>query len=222
RGLAPEWYAGVKGSVPIWGNTLEYNYVREKWAPVVSSYHGTESATSYLSVKFLDDLAYFTNLAESRAGFESAKYEYLKYKKDLTVEVKEAYFKYKKALLQIDVAKAQVEHQKMFVDVLEQRRSFGEMELSKIAEEYEKYAEHRYSLIQGYANYFISIANLNSAIGVPNYFDIGHKDQEYGLWDAKLFKKNDSSSLVDAVADKELGVVVDMDIDVFADAPSKN
>jgi len=186
RGLSPEWYAGVQASVPIWGNTLEYSYVREKWAPVVSSYHGTESVTNYLSIKFLDDMAYFTNLAESRAGFESAKYEYLKYKKDLIVEVKETYFKYRKALLQMDVAKAQVEHQKMFVGVLEERRLFGEMELSKIIEEYEKFSEHQYGLIQGHANYFISLAELNKAIGVPDYFDPGHEDQEYGVWDAEI------------------------------------
>ncbi|MBL7073260.1 MAG: TolC family protein [Candidatus Omnitrophica bacterium] len=186
RGLSAEWYAGVQASVPIWGNTLEYSYVREKWAPVVSSFHGTESATSYLSIKFLDDMAYFTNLAESRAGFESAKYEYLKYKKDLIVEVKETYFKYRKALLQIDVAEAQVDHQKMFVGVLEERRLFGEMELSKIIEEYEKFSEHQYGAIQGYASYYIALAELNKAIGVPDYFDPGHEDQEYGVWDAEL------------------------------------
>jgi len=193
RGLSPEWYAGVQASVPIWGNTLEYSYVREKWAPVVSSYHGTESATSYLSVKFLDDMAYFTNLAESRAGFESAKYEYLKYKKDLIVEVKETYFKYRKALLQMDVAKAQVEHQKMFVGVLEERRLFGEMELSKIIEEYEKFSEHQYGLIQGHTSYFISLAELNKAIGVPDYFDPGHEDQEYGVWSEEIILNKPSA-----------------------------
>ena len=197
RGLSPEWYAGVQASVPIWGNTLEYSYVREKWAPVVSSYHGTESVTNYLSIKFLDDMAYFTNLAESRAGFESAKYEYLKYKKDLIVEVKETYFKYRKALLQMDVAKAQVEHQKMFVGVLEERRLFGEMELSKIIEEYEKFSEHQYGLIQGHANYFISLAELNKAIGVPDYFDPGHEDQEYGVWDAEIiFNKPSQEEII--------------------------
>jgi len=153
--------------------------------------------TNYLSIKFLDDMAYFTNLAESRAGFESAKYEYLKYKKDLIVEVKETYFKYRKALLQMDVAKAQVEHQKMFVGVLEERRLFGEMELSKIIEEYEKFSEHQYGLIQGHANYFISLAELNKAIGVPDYFDPGHEDQEYGVWDAEIiFNKPSQEEII--------------------------
>jgi len=206
RELSPEWYAGVKASVPIWGNTVEYNYVREKWAPVVSSFHGTESVTNYLNMKFLDDMAYFTNLAESRAGFESAKYEYLKYKKDLIVEVKETYFKYRKALLQMDVSSAQVDHQKMFVDVLEERRLFGEMELSKIIEEYEKFSEHQYGLIQGYASYYIALAELNKAIGVPDYFDPGHEDQEYGVWDAELVIDEPAGAGVSMVVEKSPGV----------------
>lgn len=170
RDLSPEWYAGVKGSVPIWGNSFEYNYVREKWAPVVSSTRGTETATSYFSLKLLDDLAYFSDLQEARVGFESAKYEYQKAKKDLMVAVKESYFKYRKSLLQIDVAQAQLEHQNMFVNVLEERRRFGEMEISKVIEEYEKLTEHEYGLVQGETDYFVSLAELNKAIGVDDYF----------------------------------------------------
>ncbi len=170
RGLEPEWYAGIKGSIPLWGNTVEYNYVREKWAPTVSSFRGTESATSYFTFKLLDDLAYFTNLQESRVGYERAKYEYLKAKKDLTVEVKELYFQYRKSILQIDVAEAQVQHQHMFVNVLEERRRFGEMENSKLIEEYIKLTENRYGLVQGYSDYFISVAGLNKAIGIPDYY----------------------------------------------------
>ncbi|RKY42022.1 MAG: hypothetical protein DRP85_04240 [Candidatus Makaraimicrobium thalassicum] len=185
RGLSPEWFAGIKGSVPIWGNTFEYNYVREKWAPVVSSVRGTESATSYLSIKFLDDLAYFSNLQESRVGFESAKQEYLKAKKDLAMEVKESYFKYRKALLQMDVARAQLEHQGMFVDILEERRRFGDMEASKVIEEYEKLAEYKYGAVQGEASYYITLTKLSKAIGIADYFKPEYESREYEDWKKK-------------------------------------
>ena len=32
----------------------------------------------------------------------------------------------------MDVAEAQVDHQKMYMDILEERRRYGEMEISKI------------------------------------------------------------------------------------------
>lgn len=185
RQVEPEWYAGAKGTLPLWGNTFEYNYVREHWAPTVSAFRGSESATSYFKINVLDDLAYYTNIYEARAGFENAKYEYMKAKEDLTVEVKEAYFKYRKSILQIDVAEAKVAHQKMYVDVLEERRKFGEMEISRVVEEYEKLASDEYSLVDGDASYFTSIAQLNKAIGVSEYFKPGYENQEYNEWQKK-------------------------------------
>jgi outer membrane protein TolC len=170
-GLEPEWYAGIKASIPFWGSTIEYNYVREFWATTVSAFRGSESATSYFNLKILDDLAYFTGVQEARVGFERAKYEYTKAKKDLAVKVKEIYFKYRKSLIQMRVAEAQVEHQKMFVAVLEERRKFGEMDIPRIAEEWEKLSENEYGVLQGDADYFISITELNTAIGVADYFD---------------------------------------------------
>ena len=170
RGLSPEWYAGIKGSVPLGGSTFEYNYVREFWAPTVSAFRGSESATSYFTLHLLDNLAYFTGVQESEVGFERSKYEYQKAKNDLAMQVKTAYFKYRKALLQMDVAVAQVEHQKMFVAVLEERRKFGEMDLSRLVEEYIKLGEHEYGEVHGDSEYYISITEINKAVGVMGYF----------------------------------------------------
>ncbi|MDD5634687.1 MAG: TolC family protein, partial [Candidatus Omnitrophica bacterium] len=179
---APEWYTGVKGSIPIYGNTMEYNYVREMWPPQVSSYRGTESATSYFTFRVLDDLAYFSGLQESRVGFESAKYEFEKAKNDILIEVKEIYFKYRKALLQMDVSSAQVEHQETYVGVLEERQRYGEVEVSKVVEEYEKLVENRFATIESNTNYYLSIAELNRAIGLPDYFSAEPENQEYLNW----------------------------------------
>ena len=189
KGLEPEWYAGVRTSVPLWGSTLEHNYVREFWASTVSSFKGSETATNYVSFKLLDDLAYFTNLQEARIGFESAKYELMKAKKDLSVEVKENYFRYKKSVLQLDVAEAQVEHQRLYVDVMEQRHRFAEMEASKVIDEYEKLAEHEYGMLQGVSDYYISLAKLNKTIGLSGYFKSKEENAGYEEWKEELLKR---------------------------------
>jgi len=186
RGLQPQWFAGAKASFPLWGNTLEYNYVREFWPPQVSSYRGTQSATSYFTIKFLDDIPYFTNLLEARVGFESSKYEYLKAKNDLMAGVKEVYHKYIKALRQIDVARAKVEHQRVFVNILEERRRFGEMETSRVIEEYEKLATDEYSVVQGATSYYIALAELNKATGLPDYFKPEYENSEYNEWKKEI------------------------------------
>jgi len=182
RQLQPEWYTGIKIGAPVMGSTLEYNYVREFWSPTVSAFRGSESATSYLNLKILDDLAYFSDIEEARVGFESAKQEYIEAKKDVLIEVKETYFKYRKSLLQMDVSDAKVEHQKMYVDVLEERRRFGEMEISKVIEEYEKLANDEYGLVDADTSYYIALVKLNKAIGVPDYFKPQYEDEEYDMW----------------------------------------
>lgn len=171
RTPSPEWYAGITATLPIWGSTMEYKYVREVWAPTVSSFRGSESGTSYLEFRILDDLKYFSGLQQARASFENAKYDYMKAKQDVAVQVKELYFKYRKAMLQMNVADVQVAHQRMFVNVLEERRKYGEMDIPRLVEEYEKLGEYEFGILQADADYFISISELNKAVGVSDYFD---------------------------------------------------
>ena len=171
RNAVPEWYAGLTATLPLWGSSMEYKYVREIWAPTVSSFRGSESATSYLEFRILDDLEYFEKLQQSRASFTNAKYEYMKAKQDVALQVKELYFKYRKSILQMNVSDVQAAHQKMFVAVLEERRKYGEMDIPRLVEEYEKLGEYEYAVIQADADYFISVSDLSKAVGVPNYFD---------------------------------------------------
>ena len=201
RDWEAQWFAGGKVSWPIWGNTLEYNYVREHWAPTVSAFRGSESATSYFTLKVLDDLKYFSNLQEARVGFERAKYEWLKAKKDLLVEVKEIYFKYRKALLNMEVAEAKLEHQSVFMDVLYERLRYGEMQIEKIVEEYDKLIEYEYGVLTSYANYFISLTELNKSIGISDYFKPGYENREYDQW--QKLKAEEQAALDEARRDLE-------------------
>jgi len=191
RGLEPQWFAGVKGSIPLWGNTFEYNYVREKWAPTVSAFRGTESATSYFTYNFLDNVEYFSSVQEAKVGHQRAEYEYNKAKQDLIVEVKEQYFQYRKAILQMDIAEAQVEHQQTYVDVLTENQRYGVVEISKVIEEIAKLAEHEYGIISSVAEYYISISGLNKAIGVPDYFRPGYENTEFDEWEKAREDKAD-------------------------------
>jgi len=195
RVMESEWFAGIKGSIPVWGNTVEYNYVREKWAPTVSAFRGSETATSYFTVKFLDDLEYFSNLQDARGGFENSKYEYLKAKKDLLIEVKEGYFRYRKAILQMNVTRTKLAHQKMSMAIVEERVRYGEAEMSKVLEESEKLAMDEYGLVQGHSSYYTSLAELNKIIGVPDYFHSEHERSGYEEW-----KKENAAKISAAAA----------------------
>ncbi|MBU1656901.1 MAG: TolC family protein, partial [Candidatus Omnitrophica bacterium] len=108
--------------------------------------------------------------------------EYDKARKDLMVSIKEMYFKYRKSLIQMDIARAQVEHQRDYVAVLKEKQRFGEMEVSRVIEEIVKLTEHEYSYVQADADYYISIAGLNKAIGIPEYFRPDYENTEFIEW----------------------------------------
>ena len=153
--------------------------MKEHWTPTVSSFRGTDSATSYITLNILDDLAYFSNLEDARVGFATSKYEYAKAEQDLIVEVKERYFKYQKALIQMEVAVSKIEHQKMYVAVMQERMNMGELEMSRFLEELEKLSTEKYSKVEADTNYYISLVEINKSVGAPDYFKPGYEEEEY-------------------------------------------
>jgi outer membrane protein TolC len=182
RQLQAEWFAGVKTSIPFWGSTVEHNYVWEKWAPTDLAVRGSRSATNYLTFKILDDMEYFSNLQESKVGFKRSKYEFLKAKKDVIVEVKEQYFTYRKALLQMDVTQAQYEHQKTYVGVMEERQKYGDIDMSALVDEYEKLSEYKYGVVSGHSDYYTALSDLNKSIGVIDHFKPAYEKKEFMAW----------------------------------------
>ena len=100
-----------------------------------------------------------------------AKDEINKKKQEITLEVRETFFKYKKAIILMDVAKSKVEFQSKQTEVLDVRRELGEAQYSDVIEEMIKLAEERYSFIQAIADYYIAIASLNKAIGLNGYYE---------------------------------------------------
>lgn len=177
RKLGPEWYGGFKVSWPFFGNTASYSLAREHWQPVVGAFHGTDSLTHYIKFGLFDDLKYYTNYAEADAGFERAKQEYNRVKMEIALEVKESFFNYKKAILQMDVAKAKVKYQSKQVGFLEAKRSLDEVPASNVLEEMVRLSEEEFSLFQAVSNYYTAIKSLNKAVGITGFFDRGENKE---------------------------------------------
>ncbi|HNX90520.1 MAG TPA: TolC family protein [Candidatus Omnitrophota bacterium] len=205
RQMEPEWYAGAKGSIPLWGNTVEYNYVKEQWAPTVSAFRGTQSATSYYTIRALDNLQYFSDLQEARVGYERANYEYEKGKHDLLMEIRETYFKYRKSVLQMDIAANEYEHQKMLVDIMEEKMKYGELAISNVIEEEVKLGEYEFAKVQADTDYYTSIAALNKSIGINDYFKPDFEDEEFVKWRGEMQARHRDEKTAEekAVIEKE-------------------
>ncbi|MDD4203434.1 MAG: TolC family protein, partial [Candidatus Omnitrophica bacterium] len=170
--FAPEWYAGIKVKVPMGGNEVGYTYTREVWQPTISSFvHGSEAWSSAFTFDLLNQFPVWNEQNEADVSFSRAQQEYNKVKKEITMEVKENYFKYRKAIVQLGVAQNKMEHQKKQVEYTVLQNELKEAPLSRLIEEMIKFSEEKFSMYQAIHDYFVAIESLNKAIGLLDYFD---------------------------------------------------
>ena len=172
RNWGPEFYFGTTISLPIWGSTAGYSYTNEHWQPIVRTVHETSSETHMITLKLFDKLEDISSVKEADIEYLRAHDELRKKKQEVELEVRETFFKYKKAVLLMNVARSKVAFQSKQVEIFDIRREMGETPVSDVIEEMIKLAEERFSLLQAIADYFISVATLNKAIGIKDYFEI--------------------------------------------------
>ena len=92
------------------------------------------------------------------------------------LELKEGFFNYEKAIIQLDAAKTKVNFQTKEAEILKLRRGFGEATDSQVVESLVKVAQEQYSYVQAITDYYMSIVSLNKAIGIDDYFSPDGKE----------------------------------------------
>jgi outer membrane protein TolC len=172
RGLGAEYYLGTKVSLPVWGSTLGYSFTKEKWQPVVRTTKETRSNTHEASFSLLDRLEDFSSLKEAELEYMRSEDDRNKRKQEITLEVKEVFFKYKKSVFLMNVAKSKLEFQAKQVVIMDIRRELAEVQHSDVIEEMIKLAEEEYGYLQAISDYYIAIASLNKAVGLAGHFEI--------------------------------------------------
>lgn len=172
RHLGPEYYYGIKASFPIFGSTLGYSYTDESWQPVVRTTQGTSSRTNQLTLSLFDKLEDISGVKEADLEYMRSRDDMNKKKQEITLEIKETFFKYKKAVILMNVSRSKIEFQSRQVEFLEVKRQLGEAQYSDVIEEMIKLAEEEFSYVQAISDYYISIATLNKAVGLDGYFKI--------------------------------------------------
>lgn len=175
RKIEQQWYAGIKTTVPFWGSTAEYSWTKETWVPVVSAFQGTETVTSAYKFKILDKLDYYSERQLSEIDFDRARQELTKVKQDITLEARESCFNYQKALIQLDTASNKVKYQEKDLDMVKLKRGMDEAQDSNVIESMIKLGQEKFGYIQALSDCHISLASVNKAIGVEDYFTQGNE-----------------------------------------------
>ena len=141
-------------------------------APSIGSFQGTESLVHSWKFSVLDDLKYFSRRKEADVEYSKSLNELQKSKNQVTMDVKESFYNYEKALVQLDVALSKLQFQEAEIEVVELKKGMDEATYSDVISAHTKLAQEKYSYIQSITDFYTSIAGLNKAVGIEDHFKI--------------------------------------------------
>lgn len=166
-----KWYAGLEVTWPILGSTGTYSsYKREDPATLSTYYGSSESKGTSLKVGILDNLKQFSDKKEAEIGYLRAQEELNVMRKKVIKEVKDAFYAYRKACTQLESAAAQREFSEKEINIIKAKHDLGEAKLSDLFTSIIQLMEANETYFEAQKDLYISIAALNKAMGLRDYF----------------------------------------------------
>lgn len=170
-----EYRYGVEVTWPLGGNTAKFTYDNDERAPSVSQFQsaaGTRTIANSFSVSILDDMGQFATLKEAKISSLEQVVELEKTERDVLREVKEAFFNFNKALIQVESAYKRMGYRERLVQVSKHRLDQNEIQISEYLQAQMDHTEERGLVYKALADFFLSKAKLNRAIGVRDYLTV--------------------------------------------------
>ena len=172
----PEYHVGLECSWNVFGNTMRYVYDNNQEAPNPSGYNsggkGNWSVQNSASIGLLDNLEQFTTVKEKEIERKEAILEFELSEKDMVSEVKESYYNYNRARIQMRSVLKKLAYREKLVELARHRSEINEIQLSEYLQAEIDLVEERNTFYQAMVDYFIARASLNKAIGMSNFVDI--------------------------------------------------
>jgi outer membrane protein TolC len=167
-----EFRVGMEVTWPIGGNTLKYTYDHDQRAPAVSQFlsgAGSRTRANSVSAGFLDDMGQFSSIIEAKVNNLEQVVELEKTERDAIREVKEAYFNFNKALIQVESAYKRMGYRDRLAQLAKHRLDTNEVQISEYLQAEMDSAEERALVYKALSDFFLSKAKLNRAIGIRDY-----------------------------------------------------
>ena len=174
--LKKEWQLMLELNWNVAGNKVSYTFDREKKAPSISQYlyaEGTKLRKNSLNVGVLDGLDAFVNVKQAEVDKLNQVVELEKAEKQVLQDVKQAYYDYQKATIQVNSTVKRFEYRKRLRDFAEYRLSKKEIELSEYLQAESDLTREKSELHKALKDYFSAKAALNHAVGIQDFMNLG-------------------------------------------------
>jgi outer membrane protein TolC len=168
--MQDDWFVWFKGTKSFGGNNASYSYTQNKTSPKLGQSTRTASASNSVEVGILDNYKGLTEVAQAKSSLEKAKADLQETKFTIEEEIEDSYTNWEKSLLQMKNAASKVDFRETTLQSLESQVALGEASLSQLLEAKIRLEDEFSVYNQALSSYKVSLAKLNKAIGIANYF----------------------------------------------------
>lgn len=167
-----DWNIGVKVSKPFWGNTAAYSFTKEETRRKVGQTDRQSTVVNSGEFSILDAMSASSDIKEAAIKRHKSENDLLDARRQVNLEVKEAYYNFQEAVIQVKNALEKVRFEQEAVKTAKLQSQLNEALQSQLLEAEIKLADERSVYIKALSDYNFSIAKLNKAIGIEGYFSL--------------------------------------------------
>ncbi|MFZ5802946.1 MAG: TolC family protein [Candidatus Omnitrophota bacterium] len=151
------------------GNTLSYNFENDERGATLSSYlgdQGSQMTRNSFKVDALDQLGSFVDIKQAQVDKLDQVAKLEEAEKNVIKEVKEAFFDYNRALIQLRSALKSVNYRTRMTQLSLHKLENREIESSEYMQAETDLLEEKQELHKALADYFTARVKLNHAVGI--------------------------------------------------------
>jgi outer membrane protein TolC len=161
------WNAGVQASMFFLGNSLKGMRSRDRTSPDYGETTATNTDATTASVGLLDGFKVIGDGRQARIARERAYYEREQARRNVEVDVREAYYNIQKARIQLKGAKVEVEYRQKELGISRQKERMNLIDPPQAMQAEVSYADAVNGWEEAISFYKVSLANLAKAMGEP-------------------------------------------------------
>lgn len=165
--LGRSWNAGLQASLYFGANTVKGNASNEHTTPDYAETTAQDVKSMGASVGIFDSLRSAGDARQAEANRIKGEYERFQARRNVEVDVREAYYNIQKAKIQIKGAQVELEYRDKEVDIAQQKERMNMIEPQQSLAAENAYADAVSNYEEALAFYRISLAALERAVGVP-------------------------------------------------------
>lgn len=163
-----EFKIGFEVSQNLFGNTAEYSFDATHTAPSVTAFQGgggTRPLTHKFTMALLDGLQQFVDAREARVEMMEQMLELKEKENEVIKEVKEAYYGYHKALIQLDSAVKKLEHKDRVAKLKAYQLERNQVPISEYLQAEKDWIDAKNQYTDAVSEYYVARISLNRAVG---------------------------------------------------------